>query len=126
LSSWYEGYIYSALLGIRVGNRKEFSKKMDKAPKWSHNYVEQFKFCISLLLTKEDILNELGLLDYESIIEGGDAEDIMAQLKSICDEYSNGGLEYLSDLYEKDNSLFDDYDSLKTIMEDAIKKELDS
>jgi hypothetical protein len=54
LSNWYEGYLYCLLLGIKIGEREQYKKgnKVDKAPKWSKNYIAQYKYAITLLLAK--------------------------------------------------------------------------
>jgi hypothetical protein len=49
-------------------------------------------------------------------------ENILDDVKKICDEFSNGGLLYLSRLYEKDNTIFNDFDGLEKIMRNAIEK----
>ena len=122
LRNWYEGYIYTLLLGLRTGNREKTINRGEKAPKWSPNYDTQFKYAIAILLTKKDILKELNLLEYDDLINNYIyIEDTIKRIKKICDEYSNGGLKYLSEQYANDDSIFDDYDCLKTIMETVIE-----
>jgi len=123
LSSWYEGYLYNLLLGIRINQRQSFvGKRVDKAPKWSNNYLKQYQYIIAILLSKKEILNELKIIDYQSVsLKDRDIKSITDDLKKICDEYSNGGLLYLSRLYEKDNTVFNEYDSLTRIMANVIK-----
>jgi hypothetical protein len=122
LSNWYEGYLYTLLLGIRKNQREPYKgKRLDKAPKWSNNYIKQYKYALSLILSRKDILNELNLIDYQSInLEDRNLENIMDDVKKICDEFSNGGLLHLSRLYEKDNTIFNEYDGLTKIMNKAI------
>lgn len=123
LRNWYEGYIYTLLLGIRTGNREKAINRGEKAPKWSRNYDTQFKYAISILLTKKDILKELNLLEYDDLINSfNSTEDTIKKIKKICDEYSNGGLKYLNDRYEYDDSIFSDYDSLSEIMKEVIEE----
>jgi hypothetical protein len=124
LSNWYEGYLYTLLLGIRKNQREMYKgKRLDKAPKWSNNYIKQYKYALSLVLSRKDILNELNLIDYPSInLNERDMENILDDVKKICDEFSNGGLLYLSRLYEKDNTIFNDFDGLEKIMRNAIEK----
>jgi len=124
LNNWYEGYLYTLLLGIRNNQRENYiGNRTDKAPKWSSNYMKQYKYALFLLLSRNDILNELNLLDYQSIIQNNkDLKNILAELKKICDEYSNGGLKILSLLYEKNNTLFSEYNALEKIMRNNIKK----
>jgi len=113
LSNWMEGYLFSCLVGIKSNSRENIKgKKLQKAI-WSYNYVEQYKYVISLLLSKKDILNELNLLTRESISNNFiNIESTLQEIKVICDEYSNGGLKYLYELYQKDDTIFNDYDSL--------------
>lgn len=124
LNNWYEGFLYTLLLGIKINQRENYiGKRIDKAPKWSISYLKQYKYAISHLLSREDILNELNLLDYKSIVENkSDAKMVLDETKKICDEFSNGGLKFLLMRYEKDNTIFNDYDSLKKIMETVIKE----
>lgn len=123
LSNWYEGYLYTLLLGIRLNQREPYKgKKLDKAPKWSSNYVKQYKYAISLILSKKDILNELNLSDYKSLLTERTLENILDDTKKICDEYSNGGLHYLNRLYDKDNMVFNEYDGLVKIMNEVTEK----
>lgn len=125
LSNWYEGYLYTLLLGIRKNQREPYKgKRLDKAPKWSNNYIKQYKYALSLILARKDILNELNLIDYQSInLNERDMETIMDDVKKICDEFSNGGLLYLSRLYEKDNTIFNEFDGLVKIMSNSLKGE---
>ena len=123
LGSWYEGYLYTLLMGIRVNHREEYiGKKVDKAPKWSPHYMRQYKYAITQILSREDVLNELDLLDYKSITKPEvDAKKVLDDVKKICDEYSNGGLKHLYNLHEKDNTIFNDFDSLENLFRSAIK-----
>lgn len=121
LSSWYEGYLYTVIIGIQVNEREDYKgRKVDKAPKWSSHYMRQYKYAISQLLAREDILNELDLLDYESITKSEvNAKKILDDVKKICDEFSNGGLKHLYNLYGKDNTIFNEYNSLENLFRNA-------
>jgi hypothetical protein len=121
LGSWYEGYIYTLLLGLKTNNRMpRVGERKDKAPSWSEKHLQQYKYAISILLTKNDVINELNLYNRISIKNNFKSKkETLDQIKNICDEYSNGGLKYLSDLYEKDDTIFSSYKSLKTIFETA-------
>lgn len=121
LGNWYEGYLYTLLVGIRQNEREEYiGKRTDKAVKWSQNYLKQYKYAISQLLSRDDILNELDLLDYESITKPEvNAKSVLDDVKKICDEFSNGGLKYLKQLYDKDNTIFNDYNSLESLFRNA-------
>lgn len=126
LSSWYEGYLYALLLGIKTDRRERNrkGKRLDKAPIWSGNYLNQYKYAIAQLLAKESIINELKLLTREEIKKDFDSyKGLLDQIKKICDEYSNGGLQYLSELYDKDDTIFSDYKSLKNILSQAKPNE---
>jgi dimeric dUTPase (all-alpha-NTP-PPase superfamily) len=116
LSNWMEGYLYSCLIGIQSNSREiRKGKKLEKT-KWSYNYVEQYKYVISILLSKKDVLNELNILSRETISNNFiSIENTLEGVKTICDEYSNGGLKYLYDLYQKDDTIFNEYDSLTKI-----------
>ena len=83
LNTWFEGYLYVLLLGIKINQREKYSgSKNDKSPIWKPNFLKQYKYAISLLLSKKDILNELNLLNYDSIISSEtDAKQILNDVK---------------------------------------------
>ena len=123
LPTWYDGYIYTSLLGIITNNREKYSKKVEKTRTWSSNYLDQYKYVIANLLSRKDILNELKILNYEDLFNDNfKIENTIDEIKNICDEFSIGGLKYLSELYENDNSIFSDYDSLIKIFIEAKEK----
>ena len=124
LSSWYEGYLYTVLLGIRSneGREKRKGKSIEKTAKWSPYYLKQYKYVLTNVFARKDVIHELHL-DTRSDI-GSDytnVKDLMSKVKKICDEYSNGGLAFLQKLYDDDNTIFNDHDCLKKIMLDALK-----
>lgn len=121
LSNWYEGYLYASLLGIKLNERIERrGKQLDKAPKWSHNYIDQLKYAFSKLLSFKDIQHELKIDSRSNILENNTTpETIIDNLKKICDEYCWGGLAYLDDLYNKDDNIFGDYMALRKIYENV-------
>jgi hypothetical protein len=123
LNNWYEGYLYCLLIGINVNAREYngFTDRKDKTPKWSHNYLEQYKYAIGKLLEKPSVLNELGILDREAIKTNfGGTEKLLGDVKKICDQYSIGGLRYLKDKFEKDDTLFNTAYSLKHLYEESL------
>lgn len=120
LGSWFEGYIYTALLGLKLNHRCEFKNRTDKAAKWSVHYMKQYKYLLVKILSKRDILNELQLLTKDSIVDNfKGTEGLLNELQGIANSFSNGGLEYLSELYRKDSSIFNYHDSLKRIYMEA-------
>lgn len=123
LNNWYEGYLYCLLIGINSNNRKDegYTERRDKAPKWSNNYLEQYKYAIGKLLEKPSILNELGILDRNAIKNNFvSSEKLLTDIKKICDQYSMGGLKYLRDKYEKDDSIFNSAYSLRELYEETL------
>jgi hypothetical protein len=122
LSNWYEGYLYCLLLGMKIGEREPYRKgqKIDKTPKWSKSYIVQYKYAVANLLCKKDILIELNLTSRKSIETNYKGVDsLMDKIKKICDEYSNGGLLYLKNKFDQDDTIFNDYSSLKRIYYEA-------
>lgn len=123
LKNWYEGFIYTLLLGVKTGYREKHKVKKDKTPTWSKDYKDQYKYAIALMLSREDILNELNISSYDDISKNyTNLDETIKNIHKICEEFSNGGLKYLQELYDKDNSLFDDYDCLVNIMKIATEK----
>ena len=118
LDSWFEGYLYCVIIGLIKNDRKKFSSaKKEKARTWSKEHREQLAYVLSLILGRDDIKNELNIYTRSQIKTSfTNEDDFMKQLKSICDEFSNGGLNYLRNEYEKNEYLFEDYDSLKDIL----------
>jgi len=135
LQDWFQGYIYAATLGISKDKRVPFAKgeKVQKA-QWSSNYLNQYEFLLSHLLTRTDILVELNLLS--SMADDTEAQtseillktylhegafnqtefykQVFEKLKNICDEFMNGGLEYLA---EKKSNGSNFNDRLETLVE---------
>ncbi|MBV7440221.1 hypothetical protein KRX57_02195 [Weeksellaceae bacterium TAE3-ERU29] len=118
LSSWYEGFIFTLLIGILSNNRRisGFKNRQIKMREWNKNTFEQYKYCLSVLLSKPEILRELNL-DSRNRIDEEFAnvppeeinETILSKLKDIADQYSLGGIDYIRKLEQKDPDLFDNH-----------------
>ena len=119
LSTWMQGYIYAASLGI-IYNRREKLESASKTVKKNNfgSHTPQFEYLLSCLLHKKDILVELELIsslkdegkqtaDTKKIISKHVVNDqfnkedfykhIFSKLANILDEYMNGGLHVLQD-----------------------------
>lgn len=118
LKNWYEGYLFCLLIGLKTENRQTdgYNNKKEKANNFN-TYVKQYKYAISLLLSKPDIINELNLKNRKSINQIEDLKTLLDSIKDICDQYAIGGLKHLKELYEKDEYLFEDVFALKSIYE---------
>lgn len=124
LGSWYEGYLYCLMIGINKDARhyNGYKKKHQKMPTWSLKNIHQYKYCIAKIMSRKDIVKELGIDSRESISNNFESvENLLLQVKEICEQFSLGGLHYLMELYEKDPSMFDHPLALKTIYENSIK-----
>lgn len=118
LSSWYEGYIFTLLVGILSGERRYegFVSKSQKMREWNTATIKQYKYCLSLLLSKEDIIVELDLDSRQNIdSKYGDFEnkenlnkELLYKLKEISDQYSLGGIDFIRKFEEREPQLFDD------------------
>lgn len=137
LSNWREGYIYCVTLGI-IKNRREPLKKGSKEKKadWnSPNYLNHYYFIISKLLSKKEVLIELGLLSpsenkfeetksllIQNFIEKGIYEKeqfnihVLNKVKDIADEFMNGGLYFLKEKMEEGINFTDDNDTLRSFL----------
>jgi len=124
LSNWYEGYLYAVLLGLKINEREpRIGERKDKAPMWSKNYINQYKYAVTSVLARKDILFELNLLSREAISNNFVSVEVtLNQVKNICDEYSNGGVKYLFDEWTKDPAIFNEYTALKKIYLNAKPK----
>jgi len=120
LNTWYEGYIYTALIGMNINSRIEYKTKKEKARRWD-SFRDQLGFVFMKALSKDDVRNELNILNYEQIkSDFKDIDDLIRKTNSIIGEYSNGGLQYLKDEYANHDSLFDSLYALEKIYEDTI------
>ena len=75
---------------------------------------KQYLYLISLLLAKPEVRIELNL-DSRKNINKLDNKSLSDSIKTICDEYAFGGLQYLKDEHEKDPDLFEDPFYIKKI-----------
>jgi hypothetical protein len=117
LDSWFEGYLYCALVGINRGERKKYSAaKKEKSRNWSKEHRDQLAYVLSLIISNDAVKDELKIYDREQIQNTFvNEDDLLKLLKNICDEYANEGLNYLQGEFEKNERLFEDYDALKNI-----------
>lgn len=123
LGSWYEGYIYCTLIGLNTDNRHYggYEARHQKVANWSSQNINQYKYCLSRIIAREDIQLELGLTSRESIKNNFiSVENCVDKLKDICDQFSLGGVRYLKSLYENDNRIFDDPYALLTIYKETL------
>jgi hypothetical protein len=124
LGSWYEGYLYCLLIGLNTNSRHYdgFVKRHQKMPTWSRNNLNQYKFCISRVISRDDIVFELGIADRKGINEKFESsEKLLLDLKDICDEFSLGGVRYLKNLFDNNPNLFsNDAFALKNIYERTL------
>lgn len=123
IKNWFGGYLFTLFLGLKINEReKTKGKKIDKAPSWG-TYLKPYKYGITKVLAKPDILMELNLSSKKQIETHFDnIENLMSDVQKICVEFSNGGLKYLQALYDDDNNIFDGHDAIKSIYENAEKK----
>ena len=120
LNTWFEGFIYTALIGINIDSRIEYKKSKEKFRRWD-SFIDQLGFVFMKALSKDDVRNELKILDYNQInSEYEGVDDLITKASSIIGEYSNGGLKYLQDEYSKDNYLFESLYALEKIYETTI------
>jgi len=124
LGSWYEGYLYCLMIGLNTNSRhyagyEDKDRKMDR---WSTRNLDQYKYCIARVMSKEDIRTELGINSRDKIKDKFvSKEDLMFKVKEICDQFSLGGVRYLKELHVNDPSIFNDPLSLKIIYEKSLE-----
>ena len=61
-----------------------------------------------MLLAKPEIQNELNLDSRQSLNNIPNLKSLSDSIKKVCDEYAFGGLQFLKDQYDKDDTIFDD------------------
>jgi len=113
---WYDGYLFCLYLGLKLNTRKKASKKTEKSARGWMSRKKQYLYLISLLLAKPEVRIELNL-DSRKNINKIDNKSLSDSIKTICDEYAFGGLQYLKDEHEKDPDLFEDPFYIKKIKE---------
>lgn len=126
LGTWFEGYIYTATLGLRHGRRVQWAPG-DKGQKavWSTGYVDQYEALISELLLRREILFELGLFDVnstggeslsdllkenflaEGFVEHEFLKNIFMRCKEILDEFMLGGLSVIEEFIAEGGNFVD-------------------
>ena len=108
MSTWYDGYLFSLWVGINMNRRKKDFKPKEKA-RTLVSRKQQYFYLISKILSKKEILIELNLESVSAIKESNvNSKQLAEKLKIICDEFSFGGLEYLKELYNENEEIFDD------------------
>lgn len=107
MKTWKDGYLLSLWIGIKSNTRKKDFKSKEKARTLDRK--SQYLYLISQILSKKEVLIELDLESIDAIKNSGtNVKMISDKLKRICDEFAFGGLEYIKELYEKDEEIFDD------------------
>jgi hypothetical protein len=120
LKTWFEGFIYTALIGININSRVKYKNKKEKFRRWS-TFVDQLSFVFMKTLSRGDVRKELNILEFEQIKSDFDGiDELIAKTFVVIGEYSNGGLKYLQERYENNNSLFDGLYALENIYKETI------
>lgn len=119
LKTWYDGYLFCLWIGISFDRRKKNYKLKEKASKGWGIRGDQYIYLISRILSKKEILIELNLDSKRSILENKvNPEYLSNSIKKICDEFSFGGLDYLKEIFEKNDELFDSTEYFEIITKD--------
>lgn len=109
LPSWYDGYFFCSWVGIKFNRRKKEWKKITKSNRGFSSRKSQYFYLIASMLSKEEILYELNIESKESINDNNiNPEKLSKHIKHTLDSYCFGGIEVLKELYNEDESIFDD------------------
>lgn len=99
----YELYIYAMMIGIKKKSRlplppRNITSDFLEIGKWKRD-SSLVDFLLMVLFTQTDDLN----IDWNELedIEEDDLNKVISDVVTIIEEYANGGLEYLEDLWEK-------------------------
>lgn len=105
----YELYIFAMMLGIKKKRRlplppRNLTSDFLEIGKWKRD-SSLVDFLLMVILTKTDDLN----IDWNDLedMEESQLNKVISDIVTLIEEYANGGLEYLENLYEKgelDNS----------------------
>jgi len=100
----YELYIYAMMLGIRKKTRLPFARDSRLSSdfleigKWKRD-SSLVDFLLMVIFTQTDDLN----IDWNDLedMEQDQLNKVISDVITLIEEYANGGLEYLENLYEK-------------------------
>lgn len=108
MSTWLDGYLFSLWVGIKINRRKKDFKSIEKY-RSIINRKQQYIYLISMILSKKEVLIELNLESIDAIKESNvNSKQLSDKLKLICDEFAFGGLDYLKELFNENEDIFDD------------------
>jgi len=100
---YYEIYIYAMMLGIKNKRRlvlppRELTKDFLEIGKWKRD-SSLVDFLLMVIFTQTDELK----LDWNEMEDMDEAElnKVISSVITLIEEYANGGLEYLENLWEK-------------------------
>lgn len=108
MQTWYDGYLLSLYVGIKTNSRKRDYKQLEKSNRGWISRKKQYLYLISMLLAKPEVQNELNLDSRQSLNNIPNLKSLSDSIKKVCDEYAFGGLQFLKDQYDKDDTIFDD------------------
>lgn len=100
---FYELYIYAFTLGLKKDLRlalppRDLTSDFLELGKWKRD-SSLVDFLLMIILTKSD---EIGF-DWNDLedMEESELNNVISKIISFIEEYANGGLEYLHDLFDK-------------------------
>jgi len=108
MKSWYDGYLLSLYVGIKTNSRKRDYKQLEKAIRGWSSRKKQYLYLISMLLAKPEVQNELNLDSRQNLNNIPNLKSLSDSIKRVCDEYAFGGLQFLKEQYDKDDTIFED------------------
>lgn len=109
IKDWYSGYILCFYIGLKKNTRKTEYKRKEKAVRGWVSNQKQYLYLLALMLAKPEIQQELNFNSKNEIRDNiKDMDTLVKSIKKICDQYAFGGLQFLKEKYEKDNTIFDD------------------
>lgn len=99
----YELYIYAMMLGIKQKSRlplppRDLTKDFIEIGKWKRD-SSLADFLLMVIFTQTDDLN----IDWNELedMEESDLNKVISDVVTLIEEYANGGLEFLENLWEK-------------------------
>src|SRR5690606_2032271 len=100
---YYEIYIYAMMLGIKNDKRlplppRDLTKDFIEIGKWKRD-SSLVDFLLIVIFTKTGELQ----IDWNELEDMDDTElnNVISRVVTYIEEYANGGLEYLEELWEK-------------------------
>jgi hypothetical protein len=127
--AFYELYLYAFAIGLHKNKRVKLeghtTETFNMVSEWSRDKVYILNTFLMVLLSNKKIRQEAGFgiltLEMEDIDEN-EIKKKVNKLVTICEEYANGGLEFIYDRYKKEPENYEYHSSLQKLFEEVLEE----